>query len=75
MMLVMPTGLKNILSKPKLLIPTLIVAIGMIAAVLIVAVRSGKPAQAAPRALEVEVVRVEQKDVAVYSEWIGTTEG
>ena len=74
-MLVMPTGLKNILSKPKLLIPTLIVAIGMIAAVLIIAVRSGKPAQAAPRALEVEVVRVEQKDVAVYSEWVGTTEG
>jgi membrane fusion protein (multidrug efflux system) len=71
----MPTGLKNILSKPKLLIPTLIVAIGMIAAVLIIAVRSGKPAQAAPRALEVEVVRVEQKDVAVYSEWVGTTEG
>ena len=71
----MPTGLKKILSKPKLLIPTLVIAIGMIIAVVVVAVRSDKPAQAAPRALEVEVIRVEQKDVPVYSEWIGTTEG
>jgi len=71
----MPTGLKKILWKPKLLIPTLVIAIGMIIAVVVVAVRSDKPAQAAPRALEVEVIRVEQKDVPVYSEWIGTTEG
>src|SRR6266853_6353011 len=70
----MPTGLKKILSKPKLLIPTLVIAIGMIVAVVVVAVRSDKPAQAPP-ALEVEVIRVEQKDVPVYSEWIGTTEG
>src|SRR6266404_5256050 len=75
LMVVMPAALKNILSKPKLLIPTLVVAIGMIVAVVIVAVRSDKPAQAAPRPLDVEVIRVEQKDVPVYSEWIGTTEG
>src|SRR5437588_9488306 len=71
----MPTRLKKILSKPKLLIPTLIVAIGIVVGVVVVAVRSSKPAQAAPRALEVEVIRVEQKDVPVYSEWIGTTDG
>src|SRR5258705_6899169 len=75
MMVIMPTGLKNFLSKPKLLIPTLIIAVGIILGVVILAVRSGKPAQAAPRALDVEVVRVEQRDVPVYSEWIGTTEG
>src|SRR6266403_4873713 len=75
MVVVMPTGLKNILSRPKLLIPTLVIAIGMIVAVVVVAVRSDKPAQAAPRPLDVEVIRVEQKDVPVYSEWIGTTEG
>ena len=75
MMVVMTAGLKNILSKPKLLIPTIIVAIGVILGVVIIAVRSDKPAQAAPRPLDVEVVRVEQKDVPVYSEWIGTTEG
>jgi len=71
----MPKGLKHILSKPKLVVPTLLVAVGLILGVVVVVVRSDKPAQAAPRALEVEVVRVEQKDVPVYSEWIGTTEG
>src|SRR5882724_4940163 len=71
----MPTGLKNIVSKPKVIIPTIIVAVGMIVGVVIIAVRSNKPAQAAPRPLDVEVIRVEQKDVPVYSEWIGTTEG
>lgn len=74
-MVVMPKGLKHILSKPKLVVPTLLVAIGLIVGVVVVVVRSDKPAQAALRALDVEVVRVEQKDVPVYSEWIGTTEG
>jgi len=74
-MMVIPAGLKNIFSKPKLLVPTIIVAIGMILGVVILAVRSDKPAQAAARPLDVEVARVEQKDVPVYSEWIGTTEG
>src|SRR5947208_1256955 len=59
----MPTRLKKILSKPKLLIPTLVIAIGMIVAVVVVAVRSDKPALAAPRPLDVEVIRVEQKAV------------
>ena len=63
------------LSKHKLLISTTIIAIGLILGVLIVAGRSNKPAQAAPRPLDVEVVQVEQKDVPVYSEWIGTTDG
>ena len=71
----MPAGLKNILAKHKLLISTTIVAIGVLLGVLIVAGRSSKPAQAAPRPLDVGVVRVEQKDVPVYSEWIGTTDG
>src|SRR5437016_9880281 len=71
----MPTRLKKILSKPKLLIPTLVIAIGIVVGVVVVAVRSDKPALAAPRPLDVEVIRVEQKDVPVYSEWIGTTEG
>ena len=47
----------------------------MILGVVILAVRSDKPAQAAPRPLDVEVAQVEQRDVPVYSEWIGTTEG
>src|SRR6266850_2148705 len=75
LMVVMPVALKNILSKPKLLVPTIIVAIGMILGVVILAVRSDKPAQAAPPPIDVQVVKVEQKDVPVYNGWIGTTEG
>src|SRR6185503_18841055 len=72
---VMPTRLKNILAKRKLLISAAIVVIGVTLAVLLVAGRSNKPAQAAPRPLDVEVVQVAQQDVPVYSEWIGTTDG
>jgi membrane fusion protein (multidrug efflux system) len=37
--------------------------------------RSSKPAAAAPPPLEVEVVSVEQTNVPIYKEWIGTTDG
>lgn len=43
--------------------------------VLLVAGSTKKPVQAAPQPLEVEVFKVEQKDVPLYSEWIGTTDG
>jgi membrane fusion protein (multidrug efflux system) len=43
--------------------------------VLVVAGDTKKPVQAAPQPLGVEVVKVEQKDVPLYSEWIGTTDG
>jgi membrane fusion protein (multidrug efflux system) len=46
-----------------------------IVALITLAIRSNKPVQAAPRPLEVEVERVKQEDVPLYSEWIGTTEG
>src|SRR2546425_1262674 len=69
------TGLQNGLSKHKLLVSAITVVMVAVLGALIVAGRSNKPAQAAPRPLDVEVIRVEQKDVPVYSEWIGTTEG
>jgi membrane fusion protein (multidrug efflux system) len=37
--------------------------------------RTSKPAQAAPVPLQVDVVKVRQQDVPLYSEWIGTTDG
>ena len=53
-----------------------LVAIAIIAvAMLLGFARSSKPAQAAPPVLEVGVVQVEQENVPIYSEWIGTTEG
>ena len=64
----------KLLSKRKLVIGG---AIGLAGLALLVAVLSSKskpPAQAMP-APEVEVAQVEQKDVPIYSEWIGTLDG
>jgi len=67
--------LRKIWSKHKILISTIAGSVVLILGVLIVAGRSSKPAQAAPRPFEVQVVAVEQRDVPIYSEWIGTTDG
>ena len=48
-----------------------VLLIGVIA--LLAASRPKKPPTPPPS--EVEVVKVEQKDVPIYGEWIGTTEG
>ena len=69
------TGLRSVFLKHKLSVSAITVVAVAILGALIIAGRSNKPAQAAPRPPDVEVVRVEQKDVPVYSEWIGTTEG
>src|ERR1051325_7202194 len=66
--------LVQLLRNHRISIPLIVLAIAALAEVLGFA-RSSKPAQAAPRVLEVGVVQVEQKDVPIYSEWIGTTEG
>jgi membrane fusion protein (multidrug efflux system) len=53
-------------------------AFGGIVVVVIVAVVIGlrkKPASAPPPPLQVDVVQVQQQDVPIYSEWIGTTDG
>jgi len=69
------TGLQNVLLRHKVLLSAIAGVTVVVIGAFIVAGRSNKPVQAASRALDVEVVRVEQKDVPVYSEWIGTTEG
>jgi membrane fusion protein (multidrug efflux system) len=71
----MRAQLKTILAKRKVLIPTVAVAAALFLGFLIFVSRSNKPAEAAPRPIDVQVVKVEQKDVPVYNEWIGTTEG
>jgi membrane fusion protein (multidrug efflux system) len=72
---VLMRALKNIFAKRKLLISTIIAAFVVILGVLIFSSRANKPAQAASRPLDVEVVQVDQRDVPIYSEWIGTTDG
>src|SRR5882762_2529646 len=69
------TGLQNGFLKHKVLVSAITVVTLAVLGAFVVAGRSSKPAQAAPRPLEVEVFQVEQKDVPIYSEWIGTTDG
>jgi RND family efflux transporter MFP subunit len=71
----MLTGLQNTLVRHKLPASLIVVGTFVILGGALVAGRSNKPAQAAPPPLTVEVVQVEQKDVPIYSEWIGTTDG
>ena len=47
----------------------------LVIAALLAMGRSNKPAKATPPPLEVEVVKVAQTNVPIYSEWIGTTDG
>src|SRR5260370_23348573 len=69
------TPLQNALLRHKLLVSLIAGVTVVVLGVFIVVGRSNKPAQAASRPLDIEVVRVEQEDVPLYSEWIGTTEG
>jgi len=67
--------LKHLLAKRKALITTAIITASLTLAVVTFARRSNKTPENAPRPLDVQVVNVEQRDVPVYSEWIGTTDG
>jgi len=63
------------LAKHKVLLATVAIATLLVLAGLLVLGRSTKQAQAAPRALEVQVITVVPTNVPIYSEWIGTTDG
>ena len=65
--------LRSFSRKQKLWVSVAGVVVLLAAIALFAATRPKKP-PAAP-ATEVEVVQVEQRDVPIYSEWIGTTEG
>ena len=70
-------SLQDKLRKHKLLAIAIVGAFVLIGIVAVIAARPKKPAQAtaAPPPLEVAVFRVEQQNVPIYMEWIGTTEG
>ena len=71
----MRAALKHLLGKRKALITAAIIGGTLILTVATFARRSNKSVANAPLPLDVQVVRVEQTDVPVYSEWIGTTDG
>lgn len=68
-------ALKSVLVNHKVLVSTTGVATLLVVAGLLTFARSNKPAEAAPRPLEVEVTSVQQNNVPIYKDWIGTTEG
>src|SRR5262245_49815169 len=70
----MTTRILTVIRKHKLLTAGLLL-IAVLSGALILGSRSDKTAQAAPSAPQVEVVQVEQRDIPIYSEWIGTTDG
>ena len=71
----MSTTLKQLLRRPKLIIPIAVVLVLVVIALITIASKSSDGVKAAPRPLDVEVIQVKQDDVPLYSEWIGTTEG
>lgn len=69
-------SLQNNLRKHKGLASAIICVVLLSAVALYIVSRSKKAVQAAaPPPSEVEVAQVEQQDVPIYSEWIGTTDG
>lgn len=68
-------ALQSVLANHKVLVSVTGIATLLVVAGLLAFARSNKPAEAAPRPLEVEVISVQQNNVPIYKDWIGTTEG
>lgn len=68
-------ALQSVLANHKILVSITGIASLVVVAGLFVFARSNKPVAAAPRPLEVEVISVQQSDVPIYKDWIGTTDG
>src|SRR5919106_6606191 len=68
-------ALQSVLANHKALVSATGIATLLVVAGLFAFARSNKPAEAAPSPLEVEVISVQQNNVPIYKDWIGTTEG
>jgi membrane fusion protein (multidrug efflux system) len=71
----MLTLLLNKVRKHKVLAAGVAGMILLCGVVILIVGGTKKPVQAAPPPLAIEVFKVEQQDVPLYSEWIGTTDG
>src|SRR6202008_1030338 len=63
------------LQRHKVIASVALAAIVLVAIVEAVVARTKKPEPSTPAPLQVDVVQVQQQDVPIYSEWIGTTDG
>jgi membrane fusion protein (multidrug efflux system) len=68
-------SLQNRLQRHKVLASAALGGIVLVVIVAMVMGRTKKTAPAAPAPLQVDVVQVQQQDVPIFSEWIGTTDG
>ena len=68
-------SLRNRVRRHKVLASVALCGILLLLITLVVVGSRKPPVQAAAPPLQVEVVQVEQQDVPLYSEWIGTTDG
>src|SRR5712672_1923457 len=68
-------SLQDRLRRHKVLVSVALGGLGMVVIVVVVVGRAKKPVASAPAPLQVDVVQVQQQDVPLYSEWIGTTDG
>jgi membrane fusion protein, multidrug efflux system len=71
----MSISLQDRLRRHKVLASAAFCGVVLVVIVAVVVGRTKKPVQAAPAPLQVDVVQVQQQDVPLYSEWIGTTDG
>jgi membrane fusion protein (multidrug efflux system) len=68
-------SLQDRLRRHKLLASAALGGVVLVVIIAVVVSRTRKPVQTAPAPLQVDVVQVQQQDVPIYSEWIGTTDG
>src|SRR6266850_1297776 len=68
-------SLRENLRRHRVLASAALAGVVLVVIVAVVIGRIRKPGRAAPAPLQVEVVQVQQQDVPIYSEWIGTTDG
>ena len=68
-------SLQSSLRRHKVVASAALGGVVLVAIVAVVISLTKKPAQAPPAPLQVDVVLVQQQDVPIYSEWIGTTDG
>ena len=63
------------LRRHKVIASAVFATVVLVVIVAVVVGRTKKPAPSTPAPLQVDVVQVQQQDVPLYSEWIGTTDG
>jgi len=68
-------SLRDRLRSHKVLVSAALGCVLLAVIVAVMAARTRKPPPAPPAPVEVNVVQVQQHDVPIYSEWIGTTDG